>query len=200
MLDQTIIRGPKSPRRGSLAASGLVGWFVWMGIFLAFKILPAAQAQDLVGEYQKKAIFIGKLARYVEWPKEKMETGVPLVIGVFGADNATDQIREVVSRQKINGRDVVVKHCATVQEIVGCHILFVSNSEEARLSAVLGKVRGDPVLTVGECDTFIKKGGIINLRANGREVTMEYNLRNAKRSDVKLNPLLFNLGEVPAGG
>lgn len=192
MLDQFFIRNPLSRMRGAFVA---MRWFVWI---LAF--LNSGQAQDSTGEYQKKAIYIGKLARYVEWPKDKMLTGVPLVIGVYGADNVTDQIREVCGRQKINGRDVVVKHCATVQEIVGCHILFVSGSEEARLSTVLRKVRGEPILTVGECEGFLKNGGIINLRTLGRDVSMEFNERNAKRSDLKLNPLLFNLGEGPVGG
>ena len=166
------------------------------GVFFA----PMGGAQEIGGEYQRKAIFIVKLARYVEWPKEKMEAGAPLVIGVYGTDNASEQIREVVGRQKIGGREVVVKVCATVQEVIGCHILFVSGSEEARLSSVLGKVRWEPVLTVGECDSFLKKGGIINLRSTGREVTMEINERNARRSDLRLSPQLLNLGEPPAGG
>ena len=192
MLDQFIIRNPFSRRRGAVAVAR---WLVCL-----FALLHCGHAQDSTGEYQKKAIYIGKLARYVEWPKDKMQTGVPLVIGVFGADNVTDQIREVCGRQKINGRDVVVKHCATVQEVVGCHILFVSGSEEARLSTVLRKTRGEPILTVGECDGFLKNGGTINLRALGRDVSLEFDERNAKRSDLKLNPLLFNLGEGRVGG
>ncbi len=159
-----------------------------------------AQAQDGSSEYQKKAQYIGKLAHYVEWPKDKMGHGIPLVIGIFGNDQASDQIREIIGSRRIKDREVVVKHLATVQEIAGCHILFVSRSEEARLAKILSQVRGDPILTVGESDTFLKKGGVINLRTAGGNVSMELNERNARRSSLVLSPMLADFQKGQGGG
>ncbi len=173
-------------------------FLVWTMMY--FCLAGLVFGQDSGNEYQKKAVHIGKLARYVEWPKDKMGTGIPLVIGVFGTDFASDQIREVVGRKPINGREVVVKTCSTIQEAAGCHMLFVSRSEEGRLSAILRKVRGEPVLTAGECDSFLKEGGIINLRTFGNEVNMEINEKNARRSDLKISPRLVNFGEGGVGG
>ena len=65
---------------------------------------------------------------------------------------------------------------------------------------MLSKVRGEPVLTVGECDSFLKKGGVVNLRTLGTEVMMDINEKNARRSDLKLSPRLSNLGEGEVGG
>lgn len=171
-------------------------WPACLGWILAVIMGGFAHGQDYGGEYQKKAIHICKLARYVEWPKEKMANGNPLVIGVYGADSVSDQIRDVVGGRRINGREVIVKSCATIQEISGCHILFVSRSEESRLSSILGKVRGDPVLTVGECDSFIAKGGTVNLRVAGTEVVMELHEKNARRSSLRIDPKLNNFGEA----
>ena len=178
--------------RGSTA--GRV-WRFCVGLLVVAMLIGFTRAQDDGGEYQKKAIHIGKLARYVEWPKEKTVNGTPIVIGVYGADLASDQIRDVVGGRKVNGRDVIVKSCATIQEIAGCHILFVSRSEESRLGSILWKVRGDPVLTVGECDSFIAKGGIVNLRVVGSEVVVEIHEKNARRSSLKIDPRLNNFGE-----
>ncbi len=187
MLNQLSIRERGSPARRALCAC-----LAWVVLAL---LAGVVHAQDYGGEYQKKAIHICKLARYVEWPRERIPNGTPLVIGVYGADFVSDQIRDVVGGRKINGRDVVVKSCATIQEIAGCHILFVSRSEEPRLSSILGKVRGDPVLTVGECDSFITKGGIVNLRVVGTEVVVELHEKNARRSSLKIDPRLNNFGE-----
>jgi hypothetical protein len=197
MLDQPCQRRAGPYRAGALpflrhqflAVLALV-------IAVATGIGPCS-AQDGNPEYQKKAQFIGKLARYVEWPQDKLGNGVPFVIGIFGNDQASDQIKEIISGRRIKDREVVVKHCATIQEIAGCHVLFVSRSEEARLGKILGEVRGDPVLTVGECDSFIKKGGIINLRAIGGNVSMELNERNARRSSLKLSPMLADFQKGP---
>ncbi len=170
-------------------------WRACVGLLVVAMLMGFAQAQDDGGEYQKKAIHICKLARYVEWPREKTVNGTPIVIGVYGADFVSDQIRDVVGGRKINGRDVIVKSCATIQEISGCHILFVSRSEDGRLSSILSKVRGDPVLTVGESDSFIAKGGIVNLRVVGTEVVVELHEKNARRSSLKIDPKLNNFGE-----
>lgn len=160
------------------------------GIFTAVLSLGPCSAQDVNREYQKKAQNIGKIIRYVDWPKDKLGPGAPFVIGIFGNDEASDQIKEIIGGRRIKDRDVVVKHCATIQEISGCHVLFVSRSEEARLGKILGEVRGDPILTVGECDSFLKKGGIFNLRVILGEVQVEINERNAKRSNLQLAPTL----------
>lgn len=182
---------PHSPRRVNAAWSLIVAFLA--GVFLSI-------AQEINGEYQKKAQYIGKLAHYVEWPKEKMGHGVPLVIGIFGNDQASDQIREIIGNRRIKDREVVIRHCATIQEIAGCHILFVSRSEEARLGKILWEVRGDPILTVGESDAFLKKGGIINLRTDGANVSMELNERNARRSSLKLSPMLADFQKGQGGG
>jgi hypothetical protein len=162
-------------------------------------LLVPLRAQDAL-EYQRKAVMIWKLARYVEWPKEKSGTNVPLVIGVYGADNISDQIREVASRQKANNRDVVVRVVTSLQEIDRCHILFVSSSEERNLGSILYKARGEPVLTVGESASFLDKGGTVNFRMLGSEVLMDINRKSAKKSDLKLDPMLFNASDGRGGG
>lgn len=182
-------------RTGTRRACVLPSFRRWIRLLLLVTLATVSSlnhsgAQDVSREYQKKAQNIGKLIRYVEWPKDKLGSGVPFVIGIFGNDEASDQIKEIIGGRRFKDRDVVVKHCATIQEITGCHVLFVSRSEEARLGKILGEVRGDPILTVGECDSFLKKGGIFNLRVILGEVQVEINERNAKRSNLELSPKL----------
>jgi hypothetical protein len=157
------------------------------------------RAQESAGEYQRKAIRIQRLARYVEWPKDKMGRGVPLVIGVFGNDMISDQIREVVAGRKINDREVVVKLCSTLQEIPSCHILFVSRSEEGRFGDIISKAKSNQVLAVGETEAFLRKGGAVWLNSLGNEVQMSFSFKNAKRADITLAPQLLELGEAAGG-
>ncbi len=190
MLDQ-----PNHRHAATCRAPVLPPFRRWIRVALVVILTVASgfrpcEAQDVNREYQKKAQNIGKLIRYVDWPKDKLGPGAPFVIGIFGNDEASDQIKEIIGGRRIKDRDVVVKHCATIQEISGCHVLFVSRSEEARLGKILGEVRGDPILTVGECDSFLKKGGIFNLRVILGEVQVEINERNAKRSNLQLDPTL----------
>jgi hypothetical protein len=194
MLEDTSHRG--------LPVTGHRTFAVCCRLLLAVGVLglfgQRALSQD-TPENQKKAILISKLTRLVEWPKEKSAMGVPLVIGVYGNDMISDQIREVANRQKINGRDVVVRNLTTVQEIMSCHILYIPASAERELSAILWKARGEPILTIGETPGFLKKGGNVIFITADSNVTMFPDARNAKRSDLKLSPMLFP-GETPFGG
>ena len=195
-----FIRGLAACGGGNFTVALRRARIAWTVAMFAFCFQLVARAQDGPSEYQAKAIHIAKLVRYVEWPKEKTAHGVPLVIGIFGNDHASEQIKEVIGNQKINNREIVVKNCATIQEFKGCHILFVSRSEESRLGSILGKVKGDPVLTVGESDSFLEKGGIINLRTTGRDVKMAINEKNARNSGLRLSPKLVDFREGAVGG
>ena len=146
-----------------------------------------AQAQG-GSEYQLKAALVLKLTKHTTWPSAKMPSGSPLVIGVYGQDNISNQISEAVAGRSISGREVIVKRIFTVQEVVGCHVLFVSRSEQDRLGPVLGKTKGEPILTIGESANFKDKGGIFQLTSNGSGVNVEFDLRNLRRSGIQIEP------------
>ena len=195
MLEETLDRGLPAAGHRSFTVCRCI--LLVVAFFVSFGHGAFAQESP---DNQRKARLIGRLARCVEWPKDKAAMGVPLVIGVYGNDTISDQIREVASRQKINGRDVVVRNLTTVQEVMSCHILFIPAAADRDLSAILWKARGEPILTVGETPNFLKKGGTVNLTTTDSEVLMSIDAKNAKRSGLKLSPMLFNFGETPFGG
>lgn len=147
-------------------------------------LFARAQGGD---EYQFKAARLLKLTNHATWPLSKLPSGSPLVIGVYGQDNISNQISEAVAGRGIGGHDVIVKRIATVQEVAGCHVLFVSRSEQDRLGPVLGKTKGEPILTFGESANFRDKGGIFMLTPNGGGVSVTFDLRNLRRSGIRIS-------------
>ncbi len=151
-------------------------------------LLPFFARAQGGNEYQIKAALVLKLTKHATWPSAKLPSGSPLVIGVYGQDNISSQISEAIAGRTISGRDVIVKRIASVQEVVGCHVLFVSRSEQDRLGPVLGKTRGEPILTIGESANFKDKGGIFQLTPNGGGVNVVFDLRNLRRSGIQIEP------------
>jgi hypothetical protein len=173
-------------------------------IFLLFAPLAWAFASpdddDLQGaqEYQTKANFLFRFAKFVDWPSHKFtQPDSPLVIGIVGADPFGELLEEAVQDQRINDRTVIILHVDTMEELRKCHILFVCRSETARLNAILGEVRGDNVLTVGETDNFITRGGIINFVMVGGQVHFQINDSGAKHAGLKISSQLMAL-RVPS--
>ncbi len=140
------------------------------------------------GEYQLKAAALLRLAKYTTWPASKLPSGTPLVIGVYGQDNISNQISEAVAGRTISGREVIVKRITTVQEVSGCHVLFVGRSEQDRLGPVLYKTRGEPILTIGETPNFLDKGGIFVITPNGVGVDVDFSNKYLGRSGLRIEP------------
>lgn len=158
-----------------------------------------AQAPGEAREDQKKAEFITSFTRFVEWPARKFALpDAPFVIGVFGADTLTALLQEAVRDRRIKGRPVEIKHLLAKEELRACHVLFISRSECARLGPILGEVRRENVLTIGECDNFLEKGGVINFVTAGGGVRFQISTGAAQREKLAISSKLLQLA-MPAG-
>jgi YfiR/HmsC-like len=62
--------------------------------------------------------------------------------------------------------------------------------------AILGEVRGAPVLTVGDGDTFPRRGGIVGLIIEDGRMRFAINPDAAQRSGVRLSSKLLSLARL----
>jgi hypothetical protein len=151
----------------------------WSGLGLV------ANAQN---ELQSKAARITRIAQVTTWPASKLGPATPLVIGVYGADAITDYLEMAVQGRRLKGREVIVKRCSAVQEVVGCHVLFIGRSEQDRLRDVLRRTTGEPILTVGETENFMARGGVVYLTMIGGSAQFTFDVKNLKRSRLEIDP------------
>jgi ABC-type sugar transport system substrate-binding protein len=148
-------------------------------------------------ERQVMAARILKFARYVEFSKDKMKAEGPFVIGVFGQDRIYDYIREATGSQKIKNRDVEVKRIATMQEIAGCHVIFISTSDPSTMRSAIREAKSEKVLSVGQGDSFEKDGGVITLLTGGDGSQFTVNRKNAAKARLELGADILDMAEMP---
>jgi hypothetical protein len=169
---------------------------VLLAVFAPLAWALAAPDDDLEEgqEYQTKAEFLFSFAKFVSWPARKFnEPDSPLVIGVVGADPFGGLLEEAVQDHRINDRTVTVEHIESMEELRKCHIIFICRSETARLGSILAEVRGENVLTVGESDNFISRGGMINFVMVDNKVRFQINDSGARRAGLKMSSQLLAL-------
>ena len=141
-----------------------------------------------------KAQHVFNFARFTEWPANKFaQPDSPLIIGVVGSGGLESQLDEVVKDARINDRSVVVKRITNNAELKRCHILFVSYSERDRFASILSETRWEHVLTIGENDHFLSRGGIVNFLQTGNSVLFQINLSAARRAGLKISSKLLQL-------
>lgn len=157
---------------------------------------PVAHAQT-VEEHDAKAAFMLKLVNFVQWPSEG---GHDLAICVIGADATGDALQRLALGKPVNGRGIVVRHLAPGADLKACQVIFVGASESKSIPAVLERLRGTSVLTVGESDGFGRHGGIVNLLLSGGRIRFEVNPHAAERAHLQISSRLLSLATIVGDG
>jgi len=159
--------------------------------------LSASGEESSSPEYQIKAAFVLNFPKYVDWPPSAFAgTNSPIVIAVFGSNEVGAELEAACRGKIINGRQVMFKRVAAVDDSAGCNILFVGDSEKRNLPAIFEKLRNSSVLTVGESDDFIEKGGIINLTRHDQKISLEVNLIAAQLAGLRISSKLLRVAKV----
>jgi len=159
---------------------------------------PHAQAQaEGVGEYQVKAAFLYNFAKFVEWSPEAMpNANAPLILGVVGEDPFGPVLEETIKGKTANGHPFVVRRFRKEENASGCQILFTSSSNQTYIRSLLASLKGSSVLTVGETESFLRLGGIINFTLEENKVRFKINVAAAERNRLKISSKLLSVAKV----
>jgi hypothetical protein len=103
----------------------------------------------------------------------------------------------MVQGKTINKRPYVVKYFPDGQEPGSeCHILFIAGSGKRRSADIINRLRSSSVLSVGETDSFLQQGGIINFALKDRKVRLQVGIGAADKAGLKISSKLLSLAEV----
>ena len=117
-------------------------------------------------------------------------------ICVVGQDPFGSALERVVEGKTIGGRTFVVRRLKDWKAGARCHILFVGGFDQQRLRTVLGQVRHETILTVGDVAGFCESGGGINLIVVDSKVKLEINVDVTARSGLQVSSKLLSLARI----
>lgn len=171
-----------------------------LGAVLVAAPAGLARAQTDFEEHEVKAAYLFNFTKFVMWPPEAFADGSPIRLCVFGQDPFGKTLDRLVQGESLEGRELTVVRPDRIQELKSCHVLFISRSERGRLNEILADLRGTSVLTVGETDGFLQRGGLINFIRQGGKVRFEINEKAAERAPLKISSKLLRLASLREGG
>jgi hypothetical protein len=163
-------------------------------------LLPAAQAQPQPGdagrvsEQSVKAAYLYRFADYVEWPGGEISAGLPITIGVLGAEPLAEELASMTTGRSVGGRPIEVRQLEPEQSLADLQVLFIGAGADD-LEAVLAMARSLPVLTVTEVDGALAEGSIVNFVTSQQRVRFEISLPAAESSGLRLNSGLLSVAQ-----
>ena len=170
----------------------------WL-LFALLLCLPAraGEASTAPSEYEVKAAYLYHFAKFVEWPPQAGQAAPDIfVITILGEDPFGGVLDDMLDGKVVDGRRVVVHRTHRADEVRDSRILFISDSEQPHLPAILKRLEGAATLTVGEMDRFAERGGVIRFRTERSRVRLEINLAVAERARLKISSELLKLARI----
>jgi hypothetical protein len=159
--------------------------------------MSAACAQGM-SEGQVKAAYVFHFARYVEWPAKSFAApGAALILCVAGREPFGGALGALEGKQ-VQGRELRIKRGVTAEELAGCHVLLISDSEERRVATWLGATPAG-VLTVSESEGFVDAGGAIGLIGADERIKFDVNADALGRAGLKASAQLLKVARVVTG-
>lgn len=156
------------------------------------------QAGEIDREYSIKGAFLYNFGRYVQWPNTAFASETsPFVIGVLGTDPFGTVLDDIASTAKIDGRAVVAKRFATMDDYTPCQILFISATADPQLKAtVLEKLPKTGLLVVSEEPGLAQRGAVVNFFVEQNKVRFEINVEAARQRHLKVSSKLLSLAKI----
>jgi hypothetical protein len=142
------------------------------------------QAQD----EKYMALFMYKFVQNLEFPNGKI--GNEYVIGVVGSDEVYNQLSQLTSSRKINGKPISVVKFNPGGDVSSLCLLFLSHDNIELFDSLNPDVQNNAAILVGETPGLAKKGAALNFsRAQGR-LGFEMNLETIESMGVKTSNTL----------
>jgi uncharacterized protein DUF4154 len=147
---------------------------------------------ERASEAQVKAAFLYKFGGFVEWPVRAFaRTESAFAIGVLGADAVATELEQLTSGRTVQGRPITVQRLKRGEPVTGLHVLFVGQSEAARLGETLSAAKGQPLLVVTETEDALTRGSMINFITVEDKVRFDVALPQAERGQLKISSRLL---------
>jgi hypothetical protein len=170
-------------------------------VLLSLLVSPIHAAPP-VDEDTVKAVMVERFTRFIEWPERSdvSDPSRPFVVGVVGRNSFVSVMERIYSKRTIRGKKVVVHRAVSAGDLDGtCDLLYFASADRAALSDVLARVKGKPVLLMGDGPSFAEKGGHIGLYFEEGNIRFDVNVQSVWDSNLKISHLLLKHARIVGG-
>lgn len=137
------------------------------------------------------------LTKFIDWPAWKIgDSGAPFFVCFLGSDASTTRIQSLMTGKAVTGRTISVHRLSKNEDGTSCHILYIAHAELKHFDEIAPALLKAAVLTVGDQDSFVAKGGIIGLPVVNDRIQIQINLGSAQKSSLNVSSKLLRIAMV----
>lgn len=178
--------------------SFLVNIIKFSFLLFCFWIFGAKSASAQFAHYEIRGMMIYHFGHFVSWPERVFSQNNKMVLGILGDDPFGTAIDDILRNRRVRGRLWEVRRAAELDDLKGCHIIFVTQSKKNQAQQILQTLRSKRyrhthTLTIGDdIEDFCRYGGIINVDNNN---FFTINSEAANRANLIIDSRLWQMAK-----
>jgi hypothetical protein len=127
-------------------------------------------------------------AKYITWPAEQSQ----FVIGIYDDADIMLGLEATLKGKKVRGKPILLKKVSTLEELLECSIIYLSESHSKSLNKLTEPLRDKSILIVTEED-LVRKGATISFLVDEDRLKFKVNVKALKRVGLVASEGLLNL-------
>lgn len=158
---------------------------ILISILICGVLAPAFAANE---ERDLQAVFLGRFAKFIEWPEKNTEKFIITLIDENPFDNLLD---DLYRDKNIHNKSIEIQYVTRIDDIKETDILFITLDNPVEVQKVIEYAQKQSILTISEHRGFAQRGGIIQLNFVMQKTQLKINYASALKSKIKISsPLL----------
>ncbi len=163
-------------------------------MILPFTVNSAVNAAE---EYEIKAVYLFNLGSFIYWPDAEMDKAEKFHICVLGQDpfgNNLDFVAQEINT--VQKRPVLLHRVQNVSQTQACHVVFIGESEQLRLSYILQQLQNKPILTVSDMERFVVEGGMVQFYQRDGKIRLMLDPQAFTEAGLKASSHLMRIAKL----
>lgn len=184
------LTGAPSQRRGSGVRACIV--YALSAFLFSFSLVAEDLPRKPLREYQIKASLTFNFLQFVRWPPSEQEPMRNLCL--VGKDQYGMAL-DALHNQIVEGHRIAVHRFkeTDVAQLSKCHVLLLYTSNSTYEDKILSTVASQAILTVGESEDFLARGGMVRLFVADNRVVFDINRAAALAARLQVSSKLLRL-------
>lgn len=145
-------------------------------------------------EYDIKAAYVYKFAKFCEWPDEAGRNSIS--IGVLGQGPIAASLEKTLKGKTLKDKPVILIKAQQVDSVKSCQIIYITSSTKEPLEDIMATLEGANVLTVSDIKDFSRNKGIVGFVWERDHVKFTVNLDNLRKTELSLSSKLLSIAKI----
>lgn len=150
---------------------------------------------DAIQEYTAKSVLALNLARFTEWPAETFKDDAATLNLCFLGDDVVQQAFVLVDKKPVGDKILLVRSINQTKSLDKCQLLYISTDAAIPPNLFDESYRRN-LLTIGETDDFLSRGGMVYLEMSTNKINIHINLAATKKAGVQISSRVLKLAII----